>query len=58
MIVFITDARYQRVDPKTGEFAVRNRDSGHAIWHFKGEHPPKLVNVGQEPIRSLMISFE
>lgn len=58
VIVFITAAQYERTDPKTGDKAIRNRQPGHVIWHYKGENAPKLVNVGNEPMRSLVIALK
>lgn len=57
VIVFLNDAEYERIDAESGETIVRRRKGGDVIWHDKGENAPKLVNVGDEPFRSLIIQF-
>lgn len=57
VIVFLNDAEYERIDAQTGETIVRRRKGGDVIWHDKGENAPKLVNVGDEPFRSLIIQI-
>jgi hypothetical protein len=58
VIVFLDDCRYERTDPATGEKTVRERRSGDAIWHDKGEDAPQLVNVGARPYRTIVIELK
>ncbi len=58
VIVFLNDAKYERIDAETGEKIVRTRKGGDVIWHDRGENAPKLVNVGSEPFRSLIIQLK
>ena len=58
VIVFLNDTKYERVDSKTGEKIERSREAGDTIWHFKGESAPKLVNIDDEPFRSLIIALK
>jgi hypothetical protein len=58
VIVFLDDCRYERTDPTTGEKTVRERKSGDAIWHGKGEAAPQLVNAGAKPYRTLVIELK
>ncbi|MDA2923961.1 hypothetical protein MYX65_04780, partial [Acidobacteria bacterium AH-259-L09] len=58
VIVFVSHATYERTDPKTGEKIIRERKAGHVIWHERGENAPKLVNVGKDPLRSLVIALK
>ncbi len=58
VIVFLNDAKYERIDAETGEKIVRTRKGGDVIWHDKGENAPKLVNVGSEPFRSLIVQIK
>ena len=58
VIVFLNDTKYERIDSKTGEKIERTRKAGDVIWHFKGESAPKLVNVDDEPFRSLIIALK
>ena len=65
VIVFLNDTKYERIDPKTGEKIERSRKAGDTIWHFKGESAgtkgesaPKLVNIDDEPFRSLIIALK
>jgi len=58
VIVFLNDTKYERIDAGSGERTVRSRKAGEAIWHFKGENAPKLVNVDSEPFRSLVIAIK
>ena len=58
VIVFLDDCRYQRLDSTTGEKTVRERKSGDAIWHDKGEDAPQLINLGSQPYRTLVIEMK
>ncbi len=58
VIVFLNDTRYERIDAETGENIFRGRKSGDVIWHDKGEKAPQLVNVDDEPFRSLIIQLK
>lgn len=58
VIVFLNDTTYERIDAETGEKIVRSRKAGEVIWHDKGENAPKLVNVHDEPFRSLIIQIK
>lgn len=58
VIVFLNDTRYERIDAETGEKIVRTRKGGDVIWHDKGENAPRLVNVDDEPFRSLIIQLK
>ena len=58
VIVFLNDTSYERVDAETGETIKRPRQAGDVIWHSKAERAPKLVNVGSEPMRSLIIALK
>lgn len=58
VIVFLNATSYERIDPKSGEKTVRTREAGEVIWHSKGESAPKLVNVGDEAFRSLIIELK
>ena len=57
VIVFLNDAKYERIDDESGEKIVRTRQGGDVIWHDKGERAPRLVNVNDEPFRSLIIQL-
>jgi hypothetical protein len=58
VIVFLDDSRYERVDSKTKERAVRERKSGEVLWHDKGEDAPVLTNTGSKPYRALVIELK
>jgi len=58
VIVFLDDCRYERTDPATGQKTFRERKSGDAIWHDKGEDAPQLVNMGAKPYRTLVIELK
>lgn len=58
VIVFLDDARYERVDSTTKERTVRVRKSGEILWHDKGEDAPVLKNLGNKPYRSLVIELK
>ncbi len=58
VIVFLNDTTYERIDAETGEKIVRSRKGGEVIWHDKDENAPKLVNVDDEPFRSLIIQIK
>ena len=57
IIVFLDDCRYERMDSKTGERTIRERKSGEVIWHDKGEDAPRLINLGAQPYRTLVIEL-
>ena len=57
IIVFLDDCRYERTDSKTGERTIRERKSGEVIWHDKGEDAPRLINLGAQPYRTLVIEL-
>jgi hypothetical protein len=58
VIVFLNDTKYERIDAESGETIVRERTGGEVIWHFAGENAPKLVNVHEDPFRSLVIELK
>jgi len=58
VIVFLNDTKYERIDAETGETIVRERAGGEVIWHNARENAPKLVNVHQDPFRSLVIELK
>ncbi len=58
VIVFLDDCKYERIDPVSGEKTVRERKSGDAIWHVKGEDAPVLNNVGDKAYRTLVIELK
>jgi hypothetical protein len=58
VIVFLDDCKYERIDSKTKERAVRERKSGEVIWHDKGEDAPVLTNLGAKPYRTLVIELK
>jgi hypothetical protein len=58
VIVFLNDCVYDRIDADTGETSRRTRKAGETIWHFKGEHAPRLVNRGEGEFRSLVIELK
>ena len=58
IIVFLDDSKYERIDSKTKERAVRERKSGEVIWHEKGEDAPVLKNLGTKPYRALVIELK
>lgn len=58
VIVFLNDTAYDRVDAQTGKVERRARKSGEVIWHDKGEHAPKLITRGAQPMRSLVIALK
>jgi hypothetical protein len=57
VIVFLDDCAYERLDPESGEKTIRRRKSGESIWHSKGEVAPVLVNIGQQPYRTVVIEL-
>ncbi len=57
VIVFLDDCKYRRTDSKTGEKTVRERRSGDAIFHEKGEDAPVLENLGTKPYRTMVIEL-
>lgn len=57
VIVFLNDTTYDRIDPQTGETITRKRKAGEVIWHDRAEVAPKLVNTGNTPMRSLIVSL-
>src|SRR6476660_3501752 len=58
VIVFLDDCRYERLDSQTKEKTIRQRKSGEAIWHDKGEDAPQLTNLGAKPYRTLLIELK
>lgn len=58
VIVFVDDCRYQRTDPATGEKTIRERKSGDAIWHNKGEAAPLLKSLSSKPYREVVIELK
>jgi hypothetical protein len=58
VIVFLNDAKYERVDPVTGARSTQTRQAGEVIWHSVGEKAPQLTNVGSGPLRSLVINLK
>jgi hypothetical protein len=58
VIVFMDDCRYERVDSQTKEKTIRERKSGEAIWHDKGEDAPRLTNLGSKPYRTIVIELK
>lgn len=58
VIVFLSDTTYERVDPVTGEKEVRKRKAGDVIWHSRAERAPRLINIGETPMRSLVIALK
>lgn len=58
VIVFLDDARYERIDPETGAKEIRTRKSGDAIWHDKGEIAPVLTNKGIKSYRTLVVELK
>jgi hypothetical protein len=58
VIVFLDDSRYERIDSKTKERAIRERKSGEVIWHDKGEDAPRLTNLGSKAYRTLVIELK
>jgi hypothetical protein len=58
VIVFLDDCKYERTDSETGAKEIRERKSGEAIWHNKGEDAPVLKNLGTKPYRTLLIELK
>ena len=58
VIVFLDDCKYERIDPATGAKTIRERKSGDAIWHDKGEDAPQLTNAGAKPYRQIVIELK
>ena len=58
LIVWLDDAKYERLDSVTKEKTVRERKRGEILWHNKGEDAPVLTNLGSKPYRSLTIELK
>jgi len=58
VIVFLDESKYERKDSKTGAIEMRERKSGDAIWHDKGEDAPVLTNRGAKAYRTLLIELK
>lgn len=58
VIVWLDDAKYQRLDSTTKEKTVRERKRGEILWHNKGEDAPVLTNLGSAPYRTLTIELK
>ncbi|HZS49706.1 MAG TPA: hypothetical protein VFA54_02520 [Bryobacterales bacterium] len=58
VIVFLDDATYDRIDPATGAKQRVTRKSGDVIWHDKGDHAPRLINMGAKTYRTLIIALK
>ncbi len=58
VVVFLDDCRFERVDSDTGEPVIRERKSGEALWHGRGENAPMLINRGSEPYRTIVIEIK
>jgi len=58
VIVWLDDAKYERLDSQTKEKTVRERKRGEILWHSKGEDAPVLTNLGKTPYRTLTIELK
>ena len=58
VIIWLDDAKYERIDSATKERTVRERKQGEILWHNKGEDAPVLKNLGSKPYRSLTIELK
>ena len=58
VIVFLDDSEYERIDSQTKEKTIRQRKSGDAIWHSKGEDAPVLTNKRDRPFRTVVIELK
>jgi len=58
VIVWLDDAKYERLDSETKQKTMRERKRGEILWHNKGEDAPVLTNLGSQPYRTLTIELK